>query len=147
MVRALTARIVESLKPPIDGGRATFADGVVEGPELPVGARGLRTWSLHLRTMGGTRSRPSLGNGTPRMRFFGAVLVSTKSLKPLARRCRFATYQFCQGSPSPVLTWWLLDLQQQARFDDFPSEFNNERSHEALAMKPPSEVYRRSAKP
>src|SRR3546814_402374 len=38
-------------------------------------------------------------------------------------------------------------LQQQARFDDFVSEFNGERPHDALAMKTPVEVYRPSAKP
>jgi len=38
-------------------------------------------------------------------------------------------------------------LQQQARFDAFVSEFNNERPHEALAMKVPAEVYLPSAKP
>lgn len=38
-------------------------------------------------------------------------------------------------------------LQQQARFDDFVSEFNTERPHEALAMKVPGEFYRPSAKP
>ena len=32
-------------------------------------------------------------------------------------------------------------LQQQARFDEFIGEFNHERSHEALAMKMPAEVY------
>lgn len=32
-------------------------------------------------------------------------------------------------------------LQQQARFDDFVSEFNTERPHEALAMKCPADVY------
>ena len=32
-------------------------------------------------------------------------------------------------------------LQQQARFDDFISEFNTERPHQALAMKPPVAVY------
>ncbi len=32
-------------------------------------------------------------------------------------------------------------LQQQARFDDFVSEFNNERPHEALGMKRPADVY------
>ncbi len=32
-------------------------------------------------------------------------------------------------------------LQQQARFDDFLSEFNTERPHEALDMKCPGEVY------
>jgi transposase InsO family protein len=32
-------------------------------------------------------------------------------------------------------------LQQQARFDAFVSEFNNERPHEALAMKVPAQVY------
>jgi transposase InsO family protein len=32
-------------------------------------------------------------------------------------------------------------LQQQARFDDFVQEFNIERPHEAIAMKPPAEVY------
>jgi hypothetical protein len=32
-------------------------------------------------------------------------------------------------------------LQQQARFDDFVSEFNTERPHEALAMKFPVEAY------
>ena len=32
-------------------------------------------------------------------------------------------------------------LQQQERFDDFVDEFNNERPHEALAMKRPAEVY------
>ena len=35
-------------------------------------------------------------------------------------------------------------LQQQARFDDFIDEFNNERPHQALDMKFPSERYRRS---
>ena len=35
-------------------------------------------------------------------------------------------------------------LQQQARFDDFVSEFNNERPHEALRMKTPTEIYRPS---
>ena len=38
-------------------------------------------------------------------------------------------------------------LQQQARFEDFVSEFNEERPHEALAMKTPAEVYRPSARP
>jgi len=32
-------------------------------------------------------------------------------------------------------------LQQQAKFDDFIAEFNNERPHEALDMKCPGEVY------
>ena len=32
-------------------------------------------------------------------------------------------------------------LQQQARFDDFVSEFNDERPHEALEMKAPADVY------
>ena len=32
-------------------------------------------------------------------------------------------------------------LSQQARFDEFVSEFNNERPHEALDMKTPAEVY------
>ena len=32
-------------------------------------------------------------------------------------------------------------LQQQARFDSFIREFNDERPHEALAMKTPAEVY------
>jgi len=35
-------------------------------------------------------------------------------------------------------------LQQQARFDDFVREFNTERPHEALGMKPPAEFYRPS---
>lgn len=38
-------------------------------------------------------------------------------------------------------------LQQQARFDDFLKEFNNERPHEALAMKCPQEVYKPSNQP
>ena len=38
-------------------------------------------------------------------------------------------------------------LQQQARFDDFVSEFNTERPHEALAMKCPAEVYTPSTRP
>ncbi len=32
-------------------------------------------------------------------------------------------------------------LRQQARFDDFISEFNTERPHEALDMKCPQELY------
>lgn len=32
-------------------------------------------------------------------------------------------------------------LQQQARFDAFVSEFNEERPHEALAMRTPGELY------
>src|SRR5207237_8271342 len=37
-------------------------------------------------------------------------------------------------------------LQQQARFDDFIEIFNQERPHEALAMKCPAEVYQRSSR-
>ena len=37
-------------------------------------------------------------------------------------------------------------LQQQAKFDAFLEEFNNERPHEALDMKCPAEVYTASAK-
>jgi transposase InsO family protein len=38
-------------------------------------------------------------------------------------------------------------LQQQARFDGFVAEFNQERPHEALTMKCPAELYAPSAKP
>ncbi len=38
-------------------------------------------------------------------------------------------------------------LQQQARFDDFVEEFNNERPHEALEMQCPAEVYTASTRP
>ena len=38
-------------------------------------------------------------------------------------------------------------LQQQAKFDAFLDEFNNERPHEALGMKCPREVYRPSPRP
>ncbi len=38
-------------------------------------------------------------------------------------------------------------LQQQARFDDFISEFNDERPHEALAMACPSEIYTPANRP
>lgn len=37
-------------------------------------------------------------------------------------------------------------LQQQAKFDDFIDEFNNERPHESLDMKFPGEIYHRSTK-
>lgn len=37
-------------------------------------------------------------------------------------------------------------LQQQARFEEFVSEFNDERPHEALNMKTPAEAYRPSTK-
>jgi transposase InsO family protein len=37
-------------------------------------------------------------------------------------------------------------LQQQAKFDAFVEEFNNERPHEALGMKRPAEIYRPSAR-
>jgi transposase InsO family protein len=37
-------------------------------------------------------------------------------------------------------------LQQQAKFDVFVHEFNNERPHEALAMKCPAEVYQSAAR-
>ncbi|MBP0618323.1 IS481 family transposase [Jiella mangrovi] len=37
-------------------------------------------------------------------------------------------------------------LQQQARFDEFVREFNDERPHEALGMKTPSEVYAPSSR-
>lgn len=37
-------------------------------------------------------------------------------------------------------------LQQQARFDDFIAEFNTERPHQALGMKPPAAVYTPSQK-
>jgi len=35
-------------------------------------------------------------------------------------------------------------LRQQARFDSFQEEYNNDRPHQALEMKYPSEVYKRS---
>lgn len=38
-------------------------------------------------------------------------------------------------------------LQQQARFDEFVEEFNDERPHEALGMKMPAEVYTASKRP
>jgi transposase InsO family protein len=38
-------------------------------------------------------------------------------------------------------------LQQQARFDDFVSEFNTERPHEAIAMKTPAELYTPASRP
>lgn len=38
-------------------------------------------------------------------------------------------------------------LQQQARFDDFVSEFNEERPHEALDMRTPGELYAPSSTP
>ena len=38
-------------------------------------------------------------------------------------------------------------LQQQARFDAFISEFNEERPHEGLGMKLPAEVYTPSSRP
>ena len=38
-------------------------------------------------------------------------------------------------------------LQQQAKFDAFIEEFNNERPHEALDMKCPAEVYTSSCRP
>jgi len=38
-------------------------------------------------------------------------------------------------------------LQQQVKFDAFVREFNEERPHEALAMKTPAEVYTPSARP
>src|SRR6266498_2704378 len=38
-------------------------------------------------------------------------------------------------------------LQQQAKFDDFIECFNHERPHQALAMKYPAELYRRSPRP
>ena len=38
-------------------------------------------------------------------------------------------------------------LQQQAKFDAFVREFNNERPHEALAMNYPADVYKASSRP
>jgi transposase InsO family protein len=38
-------------------------------------------------------------------------------------------------------------LQQQAKFDAFQQEFNNERPHEALGMKCPAEIYTPSLRP
>lgn len=38
-------------------------------------------------------------------------------------------------------------LQQQVRFDAFVSEFNEERSHEALEMKVPASLYVSSSRP
>jgi hypothetical protein len=38
-------------------------------------------------------------------------------------------------------------LQQQARFDKFLEVFNNERPHEALGMKCPTEIYQPSTRP
>ena len=38
-------------------------------------------------------------------------------------------------------------LQQQARFDDFIDRYNNERPHQALGMRCPSQLYRPSTRP
>jgi putative transposase len=38
-------------------------------------------------------------------------------------------------------------LQQQAKFDDFIQEYNEERPHQALEMKYPTELYSRSPRP
>ena len=38
-------------------------------------------------------------------------------------------------------------LQQQARFDEFVSEFNRERPHEAIGMKVPADLYESSPRP
>ncbi len=38
-------------------------------------------------------------------------------------------------------------LQQQARFDEFVAEFNDERPHEALGMKVPADIYTASNRP
>lgn len=38
-------------------------------------------------------------------------------------------------------------LQQQARFDDFVTEYNTERPHQALAMQYPAERYTASSRP
>jgi len=38
-------------------------------------------------------------------------------------------------------------LQQQARFDDFIAEYNTERPHQALGMKPPAAFYTPSTRP
>ena len=38
-------------------------------------------------------------------------------------------------------------LQQQAKFDAFVREFNNERPHEALQMNCPADVYKPSTRP
>ena len=38
-------------------------------------------------------------------------------------------------------------LQQQARFDAFVARYNDERPHEALAMRVPADDYRRSPRP
>jgi putative transposase len=38
-------------------------------------------------------------------------------------------------------------LQQQSRFDDFVDRYNDERPHQALGMKVPSEVYTPSSRP
>jgi hypothetical protein len=50
----------------------------------------------------------------------------------------------CSGGSAPL---GINSLQQQARFDAFVSELNDERPHEALAMKTPAEVYTASSKP
>ncbi len=38
-------------------------------------------------------------------------------------------------------------LQQQGRFDHFMEQYNQERPHQALAMRYPAEVYKRSSRP
>ena len=38
-------------------------------------------------------------------------------------------------------------LQQQAKFDDFIHDYNHERSHQALGMHYPAELYRPSPRP
>lgn len=61
MSKPLTARFVETVKPP-SGQRERFPDTVVEGLELRVGTTGRKTWSLRFRSAGGARNRMSLGH-------------------------------------------------------------------------------------
>ena len=80
------------------------------------------------------------GLGRPRSRAHGTPLSG--GIAPNDLWC--ADYKLKQEATRPP---GMNSLQQQARFDAFVAEFNNERPHEALGMKTPSERYAPSPRP
>src|SRR5437773_5314757 len=79
----------------------------------------------------------------------GCAWASRSSASSRATRNRMAAMNACIFTLKKEATRpaGMDSLQQQDRFDDFVHEFNNERPHEALAMKCPAELYTPASKP
>ena len=79
----------------------------------------------------------------PPMGVAGIVIEPTEELHRLQEELVKAVepYTVKTGTPAAFFSEDMNSLQQQARFDEFVKEFNEERPHEAIDMKRPAELY------